>query len=107
MHYLYINQNFGIQSIDNVIAYVIIDEELMKRMIAISEFLKNIRTTQNMSQEALARKLNVSFATINRWETGKNLPSKMAQRNIEKFCRDNNIKYEINNCEGVNSDEHQ
>lgn len=73
----------------------------------ISEFLKHIRSLQNMSQEDLARKLNVSFATINRWETGKNFPSKMAQSNIEKFCKNNNIKCEINNGEGGNSNEHQ
>ena len=75
--------------------------------MVISEFLKQIRAVQNISQEDLARKLNVSFATINRWETGKNLPSKMAQRNIEEFCKDNNIKYEVINSEGGNSDGHQ
>lgn len=76
-------------------------------MIIISEFLKHIRSVQNISQEDLARKLNVSFATINRWETGKNLPSKMAQRNIEKFCKDNNITYKVSNGERGNCDEHQ
>lgn len=60
-----------------------------------------------MSQEDLARKLNVSFATINRWETGRNFPSKMAQSNIDKFCKDNNIQYKVNNSEGGNSDEHK
>jgi len=59
-----------------------------------------------MSQEDLARKLNVSFATINRWETGKNSPSKMAQSNIEKFCKDNNIRYNVNYGEGRDSDDH-
>ena len=72
----------------------------------ISVFLKHIRSLQSMSQEDLARKLNVSFATINRWEKGKNFPSKMAQSNIKKFCNDNNIKYEVNNCEGGNNNEH-
>lgn len=60
-----------------------------------------------MSQEDLARQLNVSFVTINRWETEKNSPSKMAQRNIENFCKDNNIKYALNSREWGNSDEHQ
>ena len=76
-------------------------------MIITSEFLKHIRLVQNISQEDLARKLNVSFATINRWETGKNFPSKMAQSNIEKFCKDNNIRCEVSNMRGGNSDEHQ
>lgn len=76
-------------------------------MVIISEFLKHIRSVRNMSQEDLARKLNVSFATINRWETGKNSPSRMALSNIENFCKDNNIKYQVNNGEWGNSDEHQ
>jgi len=70
----------------NVITSIIINERLVKIMI-ISELLKHIRAIQNISQEDLARKLNVSFATINRWETGKNFPSKMAQSNIKKFCK--------------------
>ena len=32
-----------------------------------SEILKHIRTQQNYTQEQLARELNVSFSTINRW----------------------------------------
>ena len=73
----------------------------------ISEFLKHIRSVQNISQEDLARKLNVSFATINRWETGKNFPSKMAQSNIKNFCMDINIKYDVNSGEGGNKNEYQ
>jgi DNA-binding transcriptional regulator YiaG len=34
----------------------------------------------------LAHALGVSFATVNRWENGKTVPSKLAQRQFEQFC---------------------
>ena len=40
----------------------------------ISEALQTIRKHKKLSQEGLARKLGVSFTTINRWEVGKSLP---------------------------------
>lgn len=36
--------------------------------MTIAEILKSIRKELDISQEALARELNVSFATLNRWE---------------------------------------
>lgn len=38
--------------------------------------IKELRKVCNMSQEELARELGVSFASVNRWETGKHIPSK-------------------------------
>ena len=40
----------------------------------------------NVSQEKLADELGGSFATVNRWENGKTLPSKLALRQFEQFC---------------------
>lgn len=37
-------------------------------------FLKELRKEKNITQEALAEKLNVSNRTISRWETGNNMP---------------------------------
>lgn len=37
------------------------------------------RAKLNLSQEAMARALDVSFATINRWERGKTNPTKKAE----------------------------
>lgn len=37
-------------------------------------FLKVLRKENNMTQEELAEKLNVSNRTISRWETGNNMP---------------------------------
>ena len=43
------------------------------------EILTQLRSKLNLSQEQLAARLNVAFATVNRWETGKSKPQK-AQR---------------------------
>lgn len=48
--------------------------------------VKAIREQLGLSQEALAWKIGISFATLNRWENGKSNPSKLAQSQLEKFC---------------------
>jgi transcriptional regulator with XRE-family HTH domain len=52
------------------------------------ETVKEVRRQVGLSQEDLARALGVSFATVNRWENGKTVPSKLAQRQFEQFCKD-------------------
>ncbi len=37
-------------------------------------FLKELRKENNLTQEVLAEKLNVSGRTVSRWETGSNMP---------------------------------
>lgn len=56
-----------------------------------SKILIKIRGTLDLSQEQLGKMLNVSFATINRWENGKSEPSKKHIFQIEKICSDNKI----------------
>jgi len=58
-----------------------------------SKFCLETRLKLNLSQEMLARKLDVSFATINRWENGKALPQKLTQYRFEKFCEENGIEF--------------
>lgn len=48
--------------------------------------VKEVRRQLSLSQEGLAHALGVSFATVNRWENGKTIPSKLAQRQFEQFC---------------------
>jgi putative transcriptional regulator len=48
--------------------------------------VKEVRRQLALSQEELAHALGVSFATVNRWENGKTVPSKLAQRQFEVFC---------------------
>lgn len=50
-----------------------------------SSTLKEIRKQLEISQEDLARKLEVSFSTVNRWENGKSAPSKLAKKQLDTF----------------------
>lgn len=59
------------------------------------DIVKVAREKLGMSQEDLARALNVSFVTINRWENGKTRPNKMAKEVFIAFCQKNGIN--INN----------
>lgn len=58
----------------------------------LAEFIKDVRQQMTMSQEQLARALNVSFSTINRWENGKAEPSNLAQKTFFDFCEGNFIE---------------
>lgn len=55
------------------------------------EAVKKVREIKGYSQEQLARELNVSFATINRWENGKTEPSRLALINFMEFCKQHNV----------------
>ncbi len=50
------------------------------------ETVKAVRLQLKLSQEELAHALGVSFATVNRWENRKTVPSKLAQRQFKQFC---------------------
>jgi predicted ATPase/DNA-binding NarL/FixJ family response regulator/DNA-binding XRE family transcriptional regulator len=47
--------------------------------------LRQLRTTLHLSQEQLARQLGVSFATVNRWESGRTKMSASALRGLAEF----------------------
>jgi DNA-binding transcriptional regulator YiaG len=49
--------------------------------------LKYIRKQHDWSQEELARNLGVSLNTVQRWEMGKNKPSRMAIEKLRPFLR--------------------
>lgn len=48
--------------------------------------VKSIRTELNITQEQMARELEVSFSTINRWENGKTVPNKLAMKAFTDYC---------------------
>jgi DNA-binding transcriptional regulator YiaG len=50
-----------------------------------NEILKSVRAELNITQEQLARELNVVVATINRWENGHNTPSRLARMRFVTF----------------------
>jgi DNA-binding transcriptional regulator YiaG len=53
--------------------------------------VKEVRRQLALSQQELAHALGVSFATVNRWENGRTVPSKLAQRQFEQFCKQKKI----------------
>lgn len=58
------------------------------------EKIKIVREKLGISQERLAKELGVSFATVNRWESGKFMPNYKAMRIFEEFCRTNEINFD-------------
>jgi len=58
----------------------------------LAEFIKDIRSQLEMSQNQLAKALNVSFSTVNRWENEKAEPSKLAQKTFFDFCDGNLVE---------------
>lgn len=56
------------------------------------EYIKTVRKELKISQEQLARLLNVSFSTVNRWENGKSVPSQMAQELLRQLCESRGLK---------------
>ena len=63
-------------------------------MIDYQKAVKELRDKLIMTQQELAEVLGVSFASINRWETGTNKPTTVAKRKIVELCKKNNVKLE-------------
>ena len=59
------------------------------------EKLLYARAYLNLTQTQLAKELNVSFETINRWESGKFNPSKKAIYTFDIFCKKNEIFFGV------------
>lgn len=57
-------------------------------MVLVKE-LEMFRLEHKITQQAIARKLGVSFVTVNRWFNGKTKPRKMQQYHIEKLLKEN------------------
>lgn len=71
--------------------------------MSFSLMIKRVRAELGLSQEQLARELNISFSTVNRWENGKSNPSPMAKELFYNFCAKNNIDIKImGKGDGVN-----
>ena len=49
--------------------------------------IKKIRLYLNMSQTEFAEHMNVSFATVNRWENDRAVPNKLAQMRLYELCK--------------------
>ena len=70
--------------------------------MALDEILKKIRKERNLTQEQLARDLNISFSTLNRWENSRTVPSRLARMRLLDYCIKNGVTAEIvSELEGV------
>ncbi|HOO23162.1 MAG TPA: helix-turn-helix transcriptional regulator [Clostridia bacterium] len=56
--------------------------------------VKKLREKLILSQQELAELLEVSFSSINRWETGKHEPTIKVKRKIVELCKQNDIDLE-------------
>ena len=69
----------------------------MTKDTTIPRLLQEIRVKLNFTQEQLAERLGVSFATVNRWENGLNIPQKSARKIIEGLATQSGISLEAEN----------
>ena len=51
------------------------------------KLVKHIRDYLGLSQADFAEKLGVNFATVNRWENGRAVPTKLAQAKLYDYCK--------------------
>ena len=63
--------------------------------MSFSEDIKKIRRKAFLTQEDFAREIGVSFATVNRWETGKDRPNLKTMKLIDDYCKRNDIDFDI------------
>ncbi len=61
------------------------------------EKVKYARDKLGMSQEELARALNVSFTSINRWENSHTKPIRITLAAFESFCESKGIVFDDTN----------
>ena len=56
-----------------------------------AESIKELRSKMLLTQEELAKKLDVSFASVNRWENGEHEPTMKVKRELMKLMK----KYKV------------
>lgn len=66
----------------------------MTKDSTVPRLLQEIRVKLNFTQEQLAERLGVSFATVNRWENGLNTPQKSARKIIEALAAEAGVSLE-------------
>lgn len=58
------------------------------------DLIKKLRNKLIISQEELAKMLDVSFASVNRYENGHNEPTIKVKRKKIELCKENGIEVE-------------
>lgn len=57
--------------------------------------IKKARLSSFLNQAEFAKTIGVSFATVNRWETGKAQPNIKAMKALKLFCVERGYPYEM------------
>ena len=57
-----------------------------------SKVIKELRSKMTLSQVEFAQLLGVSFASVNRWETGKHEPTIKIKRKMKALMREYDVK---------------
>jgi len=57
----------------------------------VSEKVQELRWVLGLTQEGLARKLNVTWGTVNRWENKVNVPSRLAVEKLNEIRKENGL----------------
>lgn len=55
------------------------------------KLIKSIREYLGLSQTEFADKIGVTFATVNRWENGRAIPTKLAQAILYEYCKEHGV----------------
>lgn len=63
--------------------------------MSFSNDIKMIRHKCLMSQTEFAEALGVSFATVNRWESGRSKPNFKTMKLINSFCEAQGINFDV------------
>lgn len=61
--------------------------------MSIGHEIKDIRQHCFLSQKAFAEQLNVSFASVNRWESDRVKPNLVAMKSMKDFCNERSIDF--------------
>jgi DNA-binding transcriptional regulator YiaG len=56
--------------------------------------IKNLRKDVGLTQEQFARRLGVSFSTVNRWENDKGKPSPLAMEKVKRVAGKEGLDFE-------------
>ena len=58
-----------------------------------ADSIVQLRSELRISQKELAEQLNISVATVNRWENGRTMPNKMTVLVIRQYCADHGLDF--------------
>ncbi len=66
----------------------------MKSNLNYPKLIIKLRIEMNISQEELAKRMGVSFQSVNRWENGKFEPTKLAKAKLDELFTEYDITLE-------------